>query len=512
MINSLEDESTCQNKRHIQNGYYTPPVTLLETTTMPDITAIQQELQLTGILLVKTLYSFGVLVKIVDISRGPSVTRYELQPAAGVKISKITNLADNIAMSLATSSVRIEAPILGKAAVGIEVPNKQKSIVRMRDLVESNAFITAKSKLTVCLGRDISGAVEIADLGKMPHLLIAGTTGSGKSVCLNSFIISLLYKSTPEDVRFLMIDPKVVELSIYNGIPQLLIPVVTDPRKGVGALGWAVTEMLKRFKIFAKYHVRDMKSYNAMAAQHGFVTEDGLPMDRMPQIVIFIEELADLMMAAPNEVEDSICYLGRMGHIAGIHMVIATGQPQLQIVTHSIKSNFPSRIAFTASSKVTSRAIIGTDGAEELSDSGDMLFYSACAQKPIRVQGAFVSDSEIESVVEFIKESQEPGYDPAIADEIEKNTVTDKKDSVLSEQTDTDPMLEESIKCVLEAGQASTSLLQRRLRLGYARAGRIVDQMEQLHIIGPRKGSKPRQVLITYQQWLRIKQQHTNGT
>lgn len=426
MFNSLEDEPTCQNKRHIQMSYYIPPIALLKATTMPEITAIQQELQSNGILLVKTLYSFGIPVKIVNISRGPSVTRYELQPAVGVKISKITNLADDIAMNLAVSGVRIEAPIPGKAAVGIEVPNKRKSIIRMRDLVESNAFITAKSKLTVCLGHDIAGAAKVADLDKMPHLLIADTTSSGKSVCLNSFIISLLYKSTPEDVRFLMIDPKVVELSVYNGIPHLLVPVVTDPRKAARALGWAVTEMLKRYKIFAEYNVRDIKGYNAMAEQHGFVSEDGLPMNRMPQIVIFVEELTDLMMAAPNEVEDSICYLARMGHMTGIHMVIATGQPQLQSITYPIKSNIASRISFTASSKATSRIIIGTDGSEKLSDSGDMLFYSAGAQNPIRVQGIFVSDSEIESIVEFIKNSQDPGYNPAITDEIKKNAVVNK--------------------------------------------------------------------------------------
>lgn len=499
---AVQDKELSTGLQQAQDGYHTPPVSMLEAAAMPDSAAVQQELQVNGQQLVQVLHSFGVSTKIVDISRGPSVTRYELQPAAGVKISKITNLADDIAMNLAASGVRIEAPIPGKAAVGIEVPNKQKSIVRMRDLVESNAFITAKSRLTVCLGRDIAGAPKVADLGKMPHLLIAGTTGSGKSVCLNSFIVSLLYKSTPEDVRFLMIDPKVVELSVYNGIPQLLVPVVTDPRKAAGALGWAVTEMLKRYKIFAEFNVRDIKSYNAMASQHGFVTEDGLPMDRMPQIVIFIEELADLMMAAPNEVEDSICRLAQMARAAGMHLVIATQRPSVDVVTGLIKANIPSRIALSVSSQVDSRTIIDTGGAEKLLGNGDMLFSPVGAQKPVRVQGAFVSDGEIESIVEFIKKSQEPGYDPAIAEEIEKNAVADKKDSAPAAEADTDPMLEEAVKCVVEAGQASTSLLQRRLRLGYARAGRIVDQMEQLGIVGPHEGSKPRQVLITYQQWL----------
>ena len=486
----------------LEDGYHKPPVSMLEADVVPDQTAVAGELQTKGQQLVQVLKSFGVTAKIVDISRGPCVTRYELQPAPGVKISKITNLSDDIAMNLAASGVRIEAPIPGKAAVGIEVPNQQKSMVHMRDLIESNAFQGAKSKLTVCLDRDIAGAPKVADLAKMPHLLIAGTTGSGKSVCLNSFIVSLLYKSTPDEVRFLMIDPKVVELSVYNGIPQLLVPVVTDPRKAAGALGWAVTEMLKRYKTFADCNVRDIKSYNAMAAQRGYVTEDGQPMEHMPQIVIFIEELADLMMAAPNEVEDSICRLAQMARAAGMHLVIATQRPSVDVVTGLIKANIPSRIALSVSSQVDSRTIIDSSGAEKLLGNGDMLFSPVGVQKPLRVQGAFVSDSEIESIVEFIKKSQEPGYDPAIAEEIEKNAVADKKHAAASEETDTDPMLDEAVKCVVEAGQASTSLLQRRLRLGYARAGRIVDQMEQLGIVGPHEGSKPRQVLITYQQWL----------
>lgn len=485
-----------------EDGYHTPPISMLEAEAMPNEAAVAGELQTNGQQLIQVLKSFGVAAKIVDISRGPSVTRYELQPAPGVKISKITNLSDDIAMNLAASGVRIEAPIPGKAAVGIEVPNKQKSIVRMRDLVESNTFLNAKSKLTVCLGRDIAGAPKVADLGKMPHLLIAGTTGSGKSVCLNSFIVSLLYKSTPDEVRFLMIDPKVVELSIYNGIPQLLVPVVTDPRKAAGALGWAVTEMLKRYKLFAEFNVRDIRSYNQVAAQRGYVTEAGQPMEHMPQIVIFIEELADLMMAAPNEVEDSICRLAQMARAAGMHLVIATQRPSVDVVTGLIKANIPSRIALSVSSQVDSRTIIDSGGAEKLLGNGDMLFSPVGAQKPLRVQGAFVSDSEIESIVEFIKKSQEPGYDQEIAEEIEKNAVADKKDAAASDDTDTDPMLDEAVKCVVEAGQASTSLLQRRLRLGYARAGRIVDQMEQLGIVGPHEGSKPRQVLLSYQQWL----------
>ena len=445
---AVQGDELSQGLEQQQGGYQTPPVSMLEAAAMPDSSKMQHELQVNGQQLVQVLDSFGVTTKIVDISRGPSVTRYELQPAAGVKISKITNLSDDIAMNLAASGVRIEAPIPGKAAVGIEVPNKQKTIVRMRDLVESNAFITAKSKLTVCLGRDIAGDPKVADLAKMPHLLIAGTTGSGKSVCLNSFIISLLYKSKPDEVRFLMIDPKVVELSVYNGIPQLLVPVVTDPRKAAGALSWAVAEMLKRYKTFAQYNVRDIKSYNAMAVQHSYVTEDGQPMTRMTQIVIFIEELADLMMAAPNEVEDSICRLAQMARAAGMHLVIATQRPSVDVVTGLIKANIPSRIALSVSSQVDSRTIIDTGGAEKLLGNGDMLFSPIGAQKPVRVQGAFVSDSEIESIVEFIKQSQEPGYDSAIAEEIEKNAVTDKKEEAPTKAADTDPMLEEAVKCV----------------------------------------------------------------
>ncbi len=488
-----------------QNGnYHIPPVSLLETTIMPNVTAVQQELQSTGILLIKALNSFGILTKVVDISRGPSMTRYELQLAAGVRIRSIVNLADDIAINLATSGVHIETSIPGKAAIGIDVPNEQKSIVRMRDLIESNAFITAKSKLTVCLGRDIAGAPKVADLAKMPHLLIAGATGSGKSVCLNSFIISLLYKSTPAEVRFLMIDPKVVELSIYNGIPQLLVPVVTDPRKAAGALSWAVTEMLKRYKIFAESNVRDIKSYNTIAAQHRFVTEDGQPIKYMPQIVIFIDNLdnlADLIIYPLKEIEDSICHLAQMGLAAGIHLVITAQRPSVNIVKGLIKANFPSRIAFYVPSQVDSRTIIDTSGAEKLLGNGDMLFSPVGAQKPLRVQGAFVSDSEIESIVEFIKKSQEPGYDPKIAEEIEKNAVADKKSEAPAPQDDTDPLLDDAVKCVEEAGQASTSLLQRRLRLGYAHAGRIIDQMEQLGIVGPHEGIHPRKVLISYQQW-----------
>ncbi len=496
-------------------SYQYPPISLLQPSKEPDEGDITAELQTSGQMLVDTLKSFGVQTRIVDISRGPAVTRYELQPAAGVKISKITNLADDIALNLAASGVRIEAPIPGKAAVGIEVPNQKVSIVKMRELIDSNSFALAKSRLTVTLGRDIAGNVTLADLAKMPHVLIAGSTGSGKSVCINSLIISLLYKSTPDEVRFLMVDPKVVELGIYNGIPHLLVPVVTDPRKAAGALGWAVNEMLNRYKIFAEYNVRDLEAYNRMVdarrqepeeAKEGEASPE---LRRMPQIVIIIDELADLMMAAPNEVEDSICRLAQMARAAGMHLVIATQRPSVDVITGIIKANIPSRIAFAVSSQVDSRTILDMGGAEKLLGRGDMLFSPVGSPKPIRVQGCFVTDAEIEAVVAFVKKAHESGYDEGIIEEIEKNAVSEKdKSSGGDESGEADPMLEEAIKCVVEAGQASTSLLQRRLRLGYARAGRLIDDMEQMGVVGPHEGSKPRQVLITYQQWLERNMQH----
>lgn len=489
-----------------ESAYCFPPVTMLASSKKVDQSVETEELQTNGKMLVETLKSFGVQTKILDICRGPAVTRYELQPAAGVKISKITNLADDLAMNLAATGVRIEAPIPGKAAVGIEVPNKTKSIVRMRELVESNSFVTSKSHLTVALGRDIAGQVTVADLAKMPHVLIAGTTGSGKSVCINSLIVSLLYKSGPDDVRFLMIDPKVVELGIYNGIPHLLVPVVTDPRKAAGALNWAVTEMLKRYKIFAENNVRDLKGYNALAESNGYQDENGQPMHKMPQIVIIIDELSDLMMAAPNEVEDAICRLAQMARAAGMHLVVATQRPSVDVVTGLIKANIPSRIAFAVSSAIDSRTILDGGGAEKLLGQGDMLFSPVGAQKPLRIQGCFVSDSEIESVVDFVRNSKAVVYDDTVAQEIERNAVSEggKSGGADSAQEDDsmDPMMNEAIKCVVEAGQASTSLLQRRLRLGYARAGRLIDEMEQMGVVGPHEGSKPRQVLITYAQWL----------
>ena len=513
---ATQDTSTSVEDQVIEqkDTYRFPPVSMLEVSQKMDTRNVTEELQVNGHLLVETLKSFGVQTKILDISRGPAVTRYELQPAAGVKISKITNLADDIAMNLAASGVRIEAPIPGKAAVGIEVPNQSVDVVRMRDLIETNSFCGAKSRLTVALGRDISGQVTVADLARMPHLLIAGSTGSGKSVCINSLIISLLYKASPDEVRFLMIDPKVVELGVYNGIPHLLVPVVTDPRKASGALGWAVTEMLNRYKMFADNNVRDLSSFNRLVGNSGeFVREDGVTLHKMPQIVIIIDELADLMMAAPNEVEDSICRLAQMARAAGMHLVIATQRPSVDVITGIIKANIPSRIAFAVSSQIDSRTILDMGGAEKLLGRGDMLFAPMGSQKPLRVQGCYVDDREIESVVNFVKKSKVFEYDQSVIEGIEKNAVAEKsKDDEQENSTlNQDPMMDEAIKCVVEAGQASTSLLQRRLRLGYARAGRLIDQMEQSGIVGPHEGSKPRQVLLSYQQWLEMTMQKNDA-
>ena len=484
-------------------AYCFPPVSMLAVSPQGNPSQETEELQTNGRILVDTLKSFGVQTKILDICRGPAVTRYEIQPAAGVKISKITNLSDDLALNLAATGVRIEAPIPGKAAVGIEVPNKTRSTVRMRELVESNSFQSSKSKLSVALGRDIAGQPVIADLAKMPHLLIAGTTGSGKSVCINSLIISMLYKATPDEVRFLMIDPKAVELTEYNGMPHMLVPVVTDPRKASGALGWAVSEMMKRYKIFSECNVRNLKGYNALAESQNYQDENGQPMPSMPQIVIIIDELADLMMAAPKEVEDSICRLAQLARAAGMHLVVATQRPSVDVVTGLIKANIPSRIALTVSNAVDSRTILDSGGAEKLLGNGDMLFAPVGITKPLRVQGCFVTDEEISSIVEFVKKTKSMEYDEKVIEEIERNAASESKGEDSSDnEGGGDPMIDEAIKCVVEAGQASTSLLQRRLRLGYARAGRLIDEMEQLGVVGPHEGSKPRQVLMTYAQWM----------
>lgn len=480
-------------------GYSYPPLTLLNKSKATDTAALSAELDHTAEHLVETLKSFGVETRIVDISRGPTVTRYELQPCAGVKISKITNLADDIALNLATAGVRIEAPIPNKAAVGIEVPNKASAVVGVRGILESPAFINAKSKLTVALGRDIGGNVVVTDIAKMPHGLIAGATGSGKSVCINSIIISLLYKATPDEVKLLMIDPKVVELGIYNGIPHLLVPVVTDPRKAAGALGWSVTEMERRYKMFADRGVRDLAGYNK------FVENLGDPeVQKMPHIVIIIDELADLMMTAPNEVEDSINRIAAKARAAGMHLIIATQRPSVDVVTGVIKANIPTRIAFAVSSQIDSRTILDSAGAEKLLGRGDMLFSPVGSTKPNRIQGCFVSDEEVEAVVDYIKSDHTVDYDDDVMVEIERQAAIEKKQKtgLPEDGPEGDPMLDEAIKVVVENGMASTSLLQRKLKLGYARAARIVDEMEQRGVVGPYEGSKPRKVLISKEQLL----------
>ncbi len=490
-----------KTEEYPQNVYHFPPLSLLNAPKAGKSQDVSEELKANAAKLVETLKSFGVSTKIIDISRGPTVTRYELQPSAGVKISKITGLSDDIALNLATAGVRIEAPIPNKAAVGIEVPNRQTETVPIREVIDSKEFESAKSRLTMALGKDIAGNITVGDIASMPHLLIAGATGSGKSVCINSIIISLLYKASPDEVRFLMVDPKVVELGVYNGIPHLLVPVVTDPKKAAGALAWAVNEMLNRYKAFEEKHVRNLDGYNKLASQDESV-------DPMPQIVIIIDELADLMMAAPSDVEDSIMRLAQMARAAGMHLIIATQRPSVNVITGVIKANIPSRIAFSVSSQVDSRTILDQGGAEKLLGRGDMLYYPQGYAKPVRIQGCYVSDSEVEEVVEFIKNGeQEAEYDQSIVEEIERQAAMEKQkgkgDSAASSD-DVDPLFNDAVECVIEAGQASTSYLQRRLKVGYARAARLVDELEERGIVGPLDGSKPRDVLITRQQWIEI--------
>lgn len=500
VVEEKETETTEEIDESEKRVYLLPPIDCLNMPKESNASNLEAELKQTAQKLEDTLSSFGVETRTVGICSGPSVTRYEIQPAAGVKISKITNLADDIALNLAASGVRIEAPIPNKAAVGIEVPNKNRRMVTMREVIDQPQYRNAKSKLTVALGKDITGEFVYSDLVKMPHLLIAGTTGSGKSVCLNSMIVSILYNATPEEVKLLMIDPKQVEFTIYNGIPHLLVPVVSDPRKASGALAWAVTEMLTRYKTFSENSVRDISGYNSICESQG--------KKKMPQIVIFIDELSDLMMAAPNEVEDSICRLAQMARAAGMHLVIATQRPSVDVITGIIKANIPSRISLSVSSQVDSRTIIDSVGAEKLLGNGDMLYYPVGIPKPIRVQGCFLSDKEVENVVTHIKNQAQSVYDDDVMKEIDKNaanTGVKKKDTTTSEGDGSDgpadEMLPKAIEAVIEAQSASTTLLQRKLKLGYARAARIVDELEERGIIGPYEGAKPRKVLITKQQW-----------
>ncbi len=482
------------------NGYVFPPLNLLNEPTVSS-GVLGQDTTVTAEHLVKTLKSFGVETRIVDISRGPTVTRYELQPCAGVKISRITALADDIALNLAAGNVRIEAPIPNKAAVGIEVPNKEKNAVCIREILEAPEFVSAKSKLTVALGKDISGNIITADISKMPHGLIAGATGSGKSVCTNSIIISLLYKNSPDELKLLLIDPKTVEFEPYNGIPHLMVPVVTDPRKAAGALGWAVTEMEKRYKMLSDRKVRNIEEYNAFVE-----TLDDEEIEKMPYIVIMIDEFADLMQTASKEVEDSIARIAAKARAAGIHLLLATQRPSVDVITGVIKANIPTRIALTTSSQIDSRTIIDSAGAEKLLGRGDMLFSPVGTNKPKRVQGCFVSNEEIKSVVDFVKGDRPANYDDDVMFEIERQAAVEKKQrtGVAEDGPDEDPMIKDAIRVVVENGMASTSLLQRKLKLGYARAARIIDEMEERGVVGPYEGSKPRKVLVTQDQLMEM--------
>ncbi len=459
--------------------------------------------------LIDTLASFGVGAKVTAVLRGPAVTRYELQPNPGVKVSKIVSLSDDIALNLAATGVRIEAPIPGKEAVGIEVPNKEVEIVYLRDVIGSKEYRDSASKLTFAIGKDIAGKNIIADIAKMPHLLIAGATGSGKSVCINTIIASILYKSGPEDVRMIMIDPKIVELGIYNGIPHLLVPVVTDPRKAAGALSWAVAEMEKRYASFSQYSVRDLKSYNAMTERGGRAAE------RMPQIVIIIDELADLMMVASKEIEESVIRLAQKARAAGIHLIIATQRPSVDVITGLIKANIPSRIAFAVTSQVDSRTILDGGGAEKLLGRGDMLFHPIGMSKPMRVQGAFVSDAEIEALVEHIQNTYGTvEYSREIESSIESEANKKKngnsngaagtagEDGDYTDDGDSDEsLIREAADLAFEYNQISTSFLQRKLRLGYSRASRIVDSLEERGLISAADGSKPRKVILSREAW-----------
>lgn len=500
--------SAIESENADHSAYQLPPVSFLRAGKK-DQTDATEEIRFNRDRLNTALSSFGVNATIRDVTRGPTVTRYDLELEAGVKLNKITNLSGDLALALGVENVRI-APIPDKiSTVGIEVPNKIVSAVCLRDIIDSPAFRNAKSKLSFAVGKDIGGNCIIGNIAKLPHMLIAGTTGSGKSVCMNSLILSLLYKATPDEVRLIMIDPKMVELGIYNGIPHLFIPVVTDPKKAAGALQWAVVEMLKRYRLFSEAQVRDLASYNALQKNE----PDG---QTLPQVVIVIDELADLMLCAAKEVEESICRVAQMGRAAGMHLIIATQRPSADVITGLMKANIPSRIAFAVSSSLESRIILDTSGAEKLIGMGDMLYAPIGTGKPLRVQGSYVSDEEREEVVRFIKQNSEAQYSDDIIAQIEKSAAeADKKSGPAPEadkpaKSDYDELLPQAVDVILETKQASVSMLQRRLKLGYSRAARMVDQMEEMGIVGPFEGSKPRKILITKQQWQEM--QYVQGT
>ncbi len=503
----------------VEEVYHFPPINFLKSDPNPSTFAVTDELKQTSIKLVETLKNFGVKTKILNICCGPTVTRYELQPEIGVRVKAIANLADDIALHLAASGVRIEAPIPGKEAVGIEIPNKTVSTVYLRNLIGSSEFESQKSKITVGLGMDVAGSPIFMNIEKMPHILIAGATGMGKSVCINSFIVSILYKARPDEVKLMLIDPKKVEFAVYNGLPHLLVPVVSDPKKAAGALAWAVNEMERRFQLIEEVGVRNIDGYNE-------ITKEDPEKEFMPKIVIIIDELADLMMTARDEVETSICRLAQKARAAGMHLVIGTQRPSVDVITGLIKANVPSRIACTVASQVDSRTVIDVAGAEKLLGRGDMLYAPVGSMKPMRVQGAFVGESEIENIVEFLKNGKKYEYDTDIIESIEREAArcgekkkgrgassddgfddAEDRDSIMA----SDDAILPAIEIAVEAGSVSTSMLQRKLSLGYARAARIVDKLEKLGVVGPFEGSKPRKVLITREEYLEMRMNYEGG-
>lgn len=498
IVNSYA-ENTADSSAESSKQYKFPPVSLLNRNTNSKASNLERENKDTAIILKQTLQNFGVKVDITDISCGPSVTRYELKPELGVKVSRIVSLADDIKLSLAAADIRIEAPIPGKSAIGIEVPNKEAGSVFLRELIETDTFKNTSSKIAFAAGKDIAGKTIVADIARMPHLLIAGATGSGKSVCINTIIMSILYKARPDEVKLIMVDPKVVELSIYNGIPHLLLPVVTEPKKAAGALNWAVNEMNTRYKKFAGVGARNLKGYNDIAAKMEF-KEGEIPVEKLPEIVIIIDELADLMMVAPGEVEDAICRLAQLARAAGIHMVIATQRPSVNVITGLIKANVPSRIAFSVSSGVDSRTILDMNGAEKLLGKGDMLYFPSNIPKPIRVQGAFVSDEEVSKVVQFLKDnmSGEVNYDESITE----TAIASKAGGQAAEQQDDrDSLFADAGRFVIEKERGSIGMLQRQFKIGFNRAGRIMDQLADAGVVGPEIGTKPRKVLMTAEEF-----------
>ena len=500
---SVKEVLQLDHTRHAQDeSYIFPPISLLQKPQGSDKGTDKKAIQATAVKLQKTLASFGVDAKVTNITKGPTVTRYELTPSVGVKVSKIVNLSDDIALNLAAKSIRIEAPIPGKAAVGIEIPNANNEGVFLREVIESDKFKNAESKLTFAIGKDTAGDITVGDIAKMPHALIAGATGSGKSVCINSIITSILYKSKPSEVKLILVDPKMVELSGYNGIPHLLIPVVTDPKKAAGALNWAVQEMVNRYSLFASKGVKDIKGYNKIMETE----EAGI---KLPQIVIIIDELADLMMVAPNDVEDAICRLAQMARAAGMHLIIATQRPSVDVITGLIKANVPSRVAFTVSSQVDSRTVLDQAGAEKLLGRGDMLYFPVGEIKPLRMQGAFVTEKEVENIVEYIKKNTTTTYDEDIIESIEKANKKGREEEG-EDAKEADVLLNDAIDLVVDLGKASASTIQRRFSVGYARAGRIIDQMELRGIISGPDGSKPRQVLISKEEWQELKMGNNN--